>query len=723
MNIIKLLIFALLITSLNLNAKKPEKRVVTSKIGENLYKTRIYTNYKNPYKSHFLIYEDEGDLKLSLPVADRLDVIKMSHFVKFRNAINVDSKISFISLKANNKYVKQFRIESAGEYKVVQTEIPLSFLEENYNDITVNVVQEAVKDVQPIKKKVKSSNLLRKSSGLMQGGFGESTVINAPEVWTQIDTKNSYIDMFFRLKPFKEEICSIYKFMFDKKLMLKDKINFVFPKKPTEDDLTNYTFMANIIGLILEFKDIDFSVSTSINNNMNNIIITNRKQLNLMFKNFRDSNNSLKSRLSGNINIIQNPYNIYKGILAITGDSQKEIFSSVMRLVDSDIAFIKEQNIKVIEADLPMISKPFTAPNFIQFNKKYFFSDLGIQTNTLLGSASWVLYSEFTVYPILSYAQSRITNNIQYKLNYFLADSQQLKPIFNLYMNKQFVSQSGGKNIASETELQSVQGSFSSRFLADGKNQFYLEVTNYLRDSKSIFDNVAALTLTDDSYLILPSINSEVEYPNLKYISQMAFPFSIYPDLQNTAILITDFNSNTIASAMQIAFQLGKKLETPAYRLITTYDINKVFDKDIIVLGNQIKAYKILYQNAPVKIQGNSVIEEQDVKRGDKIVTIKKETVQNLSDYIIAQTYQSPFNQHRIVFEILATNPKSLLKGTQEGLTPSKIGEFDGDVWFYNVLTEKSKSFRFKEKYTVHNIVYDAEINYLDDEYQDLEEF
>ena len=724
MKIIKLLLITVLVIT-GLNAKKPAKRIITSQIGDNLYKTRVYTNYKNPYVSHLLIDKDEGNFNLTLPVADRLDILKLREFIKFSNAINVDSKISFISIKANNKYVKQFRIESIDGYKVVQADIPPSFLEDNYNDITVNIVQEAVKDVQPMKKKVQSSSLLKKGSGLMAGGFGESTVIDAPEVWTQIDTRSSYIDIFFRLKPFKEEVKSIYKFIFDNKLMVKDTVNLVFPKQPTENDLKNYSFFANVIGTILKFTDIDFTVSTSIKDKMNNIVIMNREDLQHLLKNLQDKNSTLANRLSGNINLVQNPNNIYKGILAITGDSQKEIFSALMRLADSDISAIDEQNIKVISEDLPQMSKAFTAPHFIQFDKKYLFSDLGIDTSTLLGSSSWILYSKFTLYPLLSLKNNykSFMNRISYKLNYLLADAQQLKPIFNLYINKQFVSQSSGANTSFKTSVQSVGSSFSSSFLQNGENKFFLEITNYLRDSKSIFDNVAALTLTDDSYLILPKIHSEVEYPNLKYISNLGFPFSIYPDLQNTGILITDFNSNTIASAMQISFQLGKKLDTPAYRLTTTYDINKLLDKDIIVLGNQIKAYEILYKNAPIKIKGQSLIKEQDIKRGEKFISVRKETFQDMTDYLIAQTYKSPFNKKRIVFEILATNPKTLLKGTQDGLIPAKIGDFDGDVWFYNIKTEKSHSFRFKQKYLVHNIIDDYEINYLDEKYLDIDEF
>jgi hypothetical protein len=298
-----------------------------------------------------------------------------------------------------------------------------------------------------------------------------------------------------------------------------------------------------------------------------------------------------------------------------------------------------------------------------------------------------------------------------------------LKPIFNLFLNNKFISQREGKEGDNETELQFVESSFPATYLEKGSNYLGLEITNYPRGDKVCGKNVLQLTFKDDSYIVFPKGQTEVEYPNLKYIGKMAFPFSIYPDLQNTGILITDFNANTIASAMQIAFQLGAKMESFGQYLTVTYDINQILEKDIIVLGNQIKQYDILYKNAPLKIIDGGILKEKDIKVDDKIVTVRKKDYHDFSNFVIAQTYQSPFNSQRIVFEILATTPKTLLEGTQVGLTVQNIGEFDGDVWLFDIKNEEAKSFRFKETYLINNIVDGYDSLYIDNKYQDISEF
>lgn len=208
----------------------------------------------------------------------------------------------------------------------------------------------------------------------------------------------------------------------------------------------------------------------------------------------------------------------------------------------------------------------------------------------------------------------------------------------------------------------------------------------------------------------------------------MAFPFSIYPDLQNTGILITDFYAETIASAMQVAFQLGKTIDYPGYRMTITYDINKILDKDIIVLGGQIERYAPLYENAPIKFTKTGMQKESLIRNElDKRVKMQLKTVENVdfSNYLVAQTYKSPFNPNRIVFELLAKTPKTLLKGIQEGLIAKNLGNFDGDLWLYNIESEKSYSYRMGEKYKIKDLIdgYEKERLYENDEYRKITEF
>jgi hypothetical protein len=664
--------------------KKKEKRVILSQVDNNLYKLKIYFNFENPFNKQTLMYQKNDNYVITLPIPDKIEPVSLEQSVVYRTSLSVNPKASYLSMRANGNFVKQFQMLNVGTVERVKGEIPVTALQEGYNQISINILQKPIKDIE---------------------GFNSANNKSAPAVWTQIDLQHSYIELTFKLKPFEEEVRSIYKFMFDNKNLVKGKINFVLSTTPSDEDFQNYAFMANIIGNILGFRALDFSISTKIQRKMNNVIIATRDKIEPFFKDFKgfkDENSTLKSKMKGNINLIRNPKNKFNGILLITGDNQKEIMNALIRLTEDDIQDIEEQNLVVSSRKLPEKAKPFTAPKFMQLNKKYTFKDLDIPTQTLAGPSSHILNTKFKLYPGIKFDEA---DSVIYNFNYIVSNSHLLKPVFNIFMNNLFVAQGIGKENLEDSNIQHIQGKFSAKSLTENDNKLTLEVRTYPRQSSVYEAGMIQTTLKDDSFIILPRGHVEAKFPSLNYYSQSAFPFSIYPDLQRTAILITDFNAYTIASAMQIAFQLGEKIGYPGYYLTITYDINKVFDKDIIVLGNQIKQYEFLYKNAPIKFIENGIVKETDVKKNGKFVTKKKIEHKNMDKYVVVQTYQSPFNHKRIVFEISSTNPESLEEGTQTGLTSANMGIFKGDVWLYNTETEKSKSFRFKRTYKVKNLV------------------
>lgn len=732
-NYLSIVLFIIFTISLEAKDETKKKRIIVSKTSKDNYRMRIYLNAENPYSSQLLLTAKEARISTTLPIADRFEVLKMKQFVKYKTSLSMNNKASFISMKMNQSFVKQFLlVGKIGDVESVESEIPISLLKEGYNQVCIEVSQEPTtlangsrppppppaKDISPTGKIILECVSMGSYSAGSSGG-----ATNPTGAWTQINTEESFIEFDFRLKPFKEKVNSIYKFMFDNKNMTKDKINFIFPEIPTEDNFINYGFMANIIGYILKFKDIDFSISTELRKDLNNVVISNRKNLENVFSEYNMT--KIADKLSGNINLIQNQDNDSKGILVITGDSQKEIYSSIMKLADEDIIKIESQNISVKERELPQKMRPFTAPKFVELGEKITFKDLGIKTNTYSGITEYFIYGEFKLYPTTKFREG--IDFIETQLNYISSDSSLLRPVFNIFLNNNFTHQISGKENLSDSKnelfMTSEKNKFTSISLKSGLNIFNYRLTIYPRGDKICGINTIQVTLRDDSYVILPKGKTEIEFPNLKYISDMAFPFSIYPDLQNTGILITDFNADTIASAMQIAFQLGKKIDYPAYHLITTYNINNVLDKDIIVLGSQIERYEILYSNAPIKLTDTGWVKEKVVEIDGEKSFVKREELLNLEDYIIAQTYQSPFNPKRIIFDISAIKPQTLLMGVQDGLNPQNIGQFDGDVWIYNTDREKSQSYRFKDTYILDEIVDGYRNKFSDKIYQDIESF
>ncbi len=663
-------------------------------------------NFENPYKTTSTLVSQYSQHKLNLPIPDRFEILDMKQVIHYTPSINIDGDSSTISVKANNKFIKEYQLAHQGMLGrgiELETKIPLPLLYDGYNDICVAITQQPKPSVGGggVGSGVSTVDSCMNIGELAASGGGGGGTPPSP-YWTQIDLHNSYIEFDFKLKKFEERISSIFKFIFDNKNSTKDRVNFIFPTLPTETDFNNYGLLSNIAGNIMDFKDLDITISTKIDNNTNNIVIVTRDKLDEIFKEY-DS-----SKLSGNINLIRNINREEKGILVITGDTQDEILSSIYRLTDSDMKTLRGNHLVVKTRTKPKKSRPYTAPKFIQFGEKIPFSDLDFQTRTFSGFGVNSIYFHFVTYPTREFSDE----NIVFAINRLNSNSSKLKTLINLFVNGEFSHQIiDSKPIDSflgqKFEV-AIRENVTAEALKKGKNYFRLDISVFPRDSDEICAPPSLqATIKDDSYFIIPKGDGHVELPELQYFGDLAFPFSIYPDLQNSAILITDFHAKTIASAMLMAFKLGQKIGYPGYYLTTTYDINKVLDKDIIVVGKHIEVYSPLYSNASLKFKNGELqkrvyLSKKFHESNEVIDTTEK---MKLDNYFFTQSYQSPFNPKRVILDLTASNPHTLFAGVKDGLLAKNMGNFQGDVWLYNVKTEKSFSYRLGKEYVVEEMV------------------
>jgi len=729
--VIRILIILLSILSLSQgeDLDKKKKRIVVSQIGEEEYRMRIYLNYENPYQTQKNISKAISLLTTTLPIPDRFKVLKIREYIQYKTSLNITNNGSYIVVYLNNNLAGHSKLV-VGRVGDTLFEMPVDKLYDGYNNLKVAIFQNQLSETgsgswheNNIKKKkldvLEKDISVKKCKRIAISGSSGGT---PAYIWSQIDLENSYIELDFKIKPFQEKISSIYKFMFDNKSMLKGKINFVLPEIPNEDDFYNYAFISNYIAKVLGFRDIDIFVSTKIKDKMNNVVIATRDKLGDIFKKYK--NLDLSKKAQGNINLIRNPSNSRNGILLITGKNQSQIESSLYKLLDDDIKILDAQYITIKKREKPPKAKPFTSPNFVQFDKPIKFGDSVLLTNNICSDSYMSTFSaDFKLYPVII-LDDNSNKSLKIVLDYFSFKSPTIKLIFNIYINGDFsyqFTQDNTFNNASAVSRSSIF--FSPALLKYGNNKISIEVIKSKKDlSEYGYSDALQNTIKDDSYFIIPKTTPRTELPNLTYISEMAFPFSIYPDLQNTGILITDFNADTIASAFQVVFQFGRIMKSPPYYLTMTYDINKILDKDIIVVGSQIKEYAPLYKNAPVKFIDNGIsIEKYDNNLNRTVIT---KEVANFDNILVAQTYQSIFNPKRVVFELSAKKPSTLLKGVQEGFLPIQLGNsFDGDVWFYNTKTEKSKSFQYGKKYYLEEIVDGFKDKFDDEKYKNIDGF
>jgi hypothetical protein len=704
-----LTLLTLLIVSLFAESPNDKKKVFVSKIGEDKYRMKVFFNYENPYQTHARLVGRATQYAVKLPIQDKFKVTSLKIHVKYTPSLVLYHARSSIAVVSNGLIIRQFSLNEE-RYKdvgsaFIKASIPVNTLRD-YNDIGVQIIQHY-------------------SSGRGKEDIEDPS---APELWSQVDLDASYLEFEFQPKFFEEKLSSIKKFMFDNKAILKESVNFVFPKKPTKDDFYYYGFMANAIGQILKFKDIDFTVSTKLIDKRNNVLIMGRDDAkkvlleNSEFYAYAD----LDNKLSGNINLLRNYNRPDKGILVIAGDNRDEISSALYSLLNSDTLILEEQNLKVTKTEIPYKARPYTSPGFISPGSKVYFSDLGYETRTFSGEQADRLNLNFKLYPTVKYKN---TDMLESNLEVIYSSILREDSATNVYVNGNFAYQLRASSLV-EQDDSAVKSSSSQRFeigkkkaiptklLRKGSNTLTVEFALVPIHGPQLIrfnDSIIKTVVRDDSFITFPSADTQVEMPNLQYIAELAFPFSIYPDLQNTGILITDFDSRTIASAMYIAFILGKQIPYPAYYLTVTPDINDVVMKDIIHIGKQIDIYSLLYKHAPIKFTKDGVVKEiavsskfvqkDGVRHKEFLATTKSIEDVDFNDYLLVQAYKSPFDNRRVVVEVSGKKPETLLRGVRNGFTPEHLNSFSGDVWLYNIAENDSYSYQVKETYILDGLV------------------
>jgi hypothetical protein len=221
--------------------------------------------------------------------------------------------------------------------------------------------------------------------------------------------------------------------------------------------------------------------------------------------------------------------------------------------------------------------------------------------------------------------------------------------------------------------------------------------------------------IMDNSYFILPKSLRWIEMPYMQHISNSAYPYSIYPDLQDTQLVLSNNNPGTIAASMNFVFFLSQELRSFPYYLSITTDINRA-DKErhLVVFGSiHDKKLQDLSKEAPISFSGlemnkpypfiKEFVEHKSIADEDRLkkyrFIAKMNESNELDENILVQMYQSPYNSEKTVLMFGAENENCLNKGVISVLSYQNRHVINGDTLIYNPEVEYGVSFDLATKY------------------------
>jgi hypothetical protein len=660
-------------------------------------RVKIFLNQADTSQKEIKLFGDTSSFSLDFSIPNRWEILEAKVYANYTPSIALEPTRSFISLSLNKKVIRQFKLLNSkfidqGIIKIKDVEVSRNLIEE-HNKFTIQVFQHYLKT-------------------------GSENMSLAPEVWTQIDLQNSYIEFTIKEKKIPEKVSSVFELLFDKKNPLETEINFVIPKNNISDNLIfNYAFISSIIGNTLQYRKVDFSISDKIDPTKDNILIGLESEVKSIISDF---NENLISKIKGNINIISEFGNSTKAIIALTAQTPEEL----KKVIFSTISF--QQNIydgpflNIHKVNLPEKSQPYSAPNFLSIDKKYFFKDLNYKTKTFTGFYSEPLNLDFYLYPDLFFGKKA---KVDFNLDVFYPKVVKDDSVLNVFVNNVYATQFEVKSEQESKDLLDyfsisggATGSFETQLLQEGKNRlnFSFKMVPLIDPKYTTFntENLKA-SISENSYFEIPDANHWVELPNLKYFSSTAYPFSIYPDLQDMAILIEQPTKSNLKALMQMMFYFGEVLQYPAYYFEVSQKLKESMrSKHLLIIGKTEN--QNINKNSQIKIESDFVEKIQffdkklshdfenlnasdDSDKNELNSTRNKIVVQESGKYIpygVIQMFQSPFNDEKTVVSIFDKSPnnQSNLGDLTKFLLQEKfINKFKGGMAIFKV-DDKSSS-------------------------------
>ena len=437
----------------------------------------------------------------------------------------------------------------------------------------------------------------------------------------------------------------------------------------------------------------------------------------------------ISEKILYDINILRNPISPNKVILLVAPDDLNQIDQVIYGFYKKDLSLYFRQGLNIRSVEIPPKAKAYSAKDYIPVQTDISFKELGYETTVLRGWYPPSISIDFKVYPD-HYFNSK--DRIKAHLNYVFPITVNPDSVSNIFINGKFAKQIDIMQASKKSFLSSTTEGFLNKedtkelpvYLLDkGHNKIKFEFSlvpnkkNILRIHNT--QNLLVMIM-DNSYFSLPASTRWIEMPYMEYVPSSGYPYSIYPDLQDTQIILTDTDNDTISASMNFIYFLSQEIGGHPYYLNITQNIEDADkNRQLVLFGSSHDIKMQEFSNyAPISFDALDIDKPYPfIKRfidkkslGDdtrlkkyKYISKMKETNQ-LDENLLVQMFQSPYNDEKTVLMFVGEKPEYLNKGVKSILSYKNRHYIEGDTLIYNPTVENGTSFNINDKYILTNM-------------------
>jgi len=600
-----------------------------------------------------------GYASLTIPIPDRYIIDKATLHLELSKSQALVPERSFISVFFNGVLVFQKRYDPRIDTLVEDINIPISLLKD-YNQLEIKTSQHYC------------VNCCEYEA--------------SPELWTKIYWDYSYLRLEYREKPLKSNIIFLRDYVLDIKQY--NPLRFAIMTENKSDKMITFgAKVAGYIGRYIKYRKININYVSKIPEDRDTFLIGTtdyvRRALNI--------NNDVIP----NIFLVPNPYNGSKAVIVINAPSTDELENVINAFISLNPEGFIGENISIKEFKNFNI-KPYKSPNLIPLNKRINLESLGYQDTIFYGFFSPPLDINFEI-PVDLFISGK--EKFTFHLFYNYGPGVREDSVINIFVNDKFLRQIKVEKDYG-TIMEDLRLSIPVYMLKPGKNKITVQYALMPRNQGfCVAPNIEALkgtVFSRETYIELPDLPHWVEMPYMEYFTMQAFPFSIYPDLSDTQIYLSNVEDETLSAMFTLMAYIGEKTAVSPYNISVTSDIQRVIkNKNLILIGNNFDP--VFFENTPIKVSSNNitlkyrifelmrekikgkVLSKEELEELENLRTVLSEK-NSLQNEVIFTMGKSPFSENKTVFLIISRDNNALFNAIKLLYEPKYVSKIKGDI-------------------------------------------
>jgi hypothetical protein len=516
----------------------------------------------------------------TLPIPARWKVLKATLHFSYVNSSALIPRTSRLIFTVHDQPLAQVRLNPDTPEGEVTVPIPGSLLETGYNPCSFWVSQHYTDEQ-------------------CEDPF-------APELWTWLNLGEAYI--VFELEPVAvpKRVSAIADFLFDPRNIFDTRVNLVIPEL-SPGYLKAASLAAAGIALRYEYRAPELILSQALRPGMDNIVIAARKDLPALAPGepasadgpviaVRHLPEKKSAPSPGQPDVVENPH---RALVVVSAKDEAELETACRAFASLSYPLPDSPSTRVATWTPPDVDEHMLQKGLLP-GKSYTLASLGKRTTEFRNISPPPLDIELRFPSDLFLSPNTFVSVI---LHMAYGAAMRSDSVLNIKLNGKFMS---------GVRLDNPKGDYFKGYRVDiplssfkqGMNRlsFEAELTPLHTDKCTLIQTEnLRLTIFDDSTVTLPEVPYWIKMPQLDLFFQDAFPLGRWPDLRETAVVLTEKNLAAANAVLNVVAISSQKIGLPPFGLswLMSYEPEKT-RKDLLVAGVLPSLPTSVIEKAPI---------------------------------------------------------------------------------------------------------------------------